>query len=205
MITLRITNLTKSFGRRKIFTGISLELSPGEALVVTGRNGSGKTTFLRALAGQMRADRGSVEIRRDDQPVPAEQSRHLIGLVAPDLVLYDELTARENLEFFARLRGLAPDSRRPEELLAQVGLEGRGDDLAGSFSSGMKQRLKYAYALLHRPPILLLDEPGANLDEAGDAMVAEVVAEQKKIGILILATNEAEEIPYGDQVLRIGE
>ncbi len=204
MISLRVSDLSKSFGRRRIFAGVNLDLGPGDSLAITGRNGSGKTTLLRVLAGLARADRGSVEFLRDGRPVPAEEHRHLVGLVAPDLVLYEELTALENLEFFAKLRGL-PRSSRASKLLERVGLGGRGDDPVGSFSSGMKQRLKYAYALLHRPPVLFLDEPSANLDEAGIEMVRQVIAEQKKDGILILATNEAEEISYGDQVLRLGE
>lgn len=203
MINLLVTGLSKSFGRRRIFSELNLDMKTGDSLVVLGKNGSGKTTFLRILAGLIRADRGRVEIRREDTPIPPEKYRHLIGLVAPDLMFYEELTARENLEFFARLHGLGTYAFRLEELLDQVGLMGRGDDLVGSFSSGMKQRLKYASALLHQPDILLLDEPGTNLDSSGNEMVRQVVEEQKKHGILIIATNEAEEIAYGGQTLRL--
>lgn len=204
VISLRVSDLTKSFGRRRVFDGISLNLETGGSLVVTGRNGSGKSTLLRTLAGLSRADRGLVEIAVDGRALPPEQHRRLIGLVAPDLVLYEELTAGENLDFFAKLRGL-PTGARSAELLEYVGLSGREKDAVSSYSSGMKQRLKYAFALLHRPPVLLLDEPSANLDEAGIEIVERVVAEQKARGILVVATNEAEEIRYGDSVLRLGD
>jgi heme exporter protein A len=89
-------------------------------------------------------------------------------------------------------------------MLERVGLAGRGGDPVSEYSSGMRQRLKYAQALLHRPPLLFLDEPTANLDEAGSSIVADIIAEQKMRGVLVLATNEPEEVAFGDEVLHLG-
>ncbi|MBI3946366.1 MAG: ABC transporter ATP-binding protein [Armatimonadetes bacterium] len=203
-VSLAVRDLAKGYGARGLFRGVGFELAPGQSLAVTGPNGSGKSTLLRILCGLARPTRGVVEYRIAGRPATARERRSLIGLVAPDLVLYDELTAVENLRFFARVRGLRRAEGALAHLLAEVGLGGRGDDLVGTYSSGMRQRLKYAFALLHRPPILFLDEPTANLDEAGTLFVRECIARQRATGILVVATNEREELRYGDRVLRLG-
>ena len=125
--------------------------------------------------------------------------------MAPYVQLYSGLTAVEHLSFVERLRGHAPDSEWHEELLRLVGLGGRGGERVGNFSSGMGQRLKYALALVHRPVILCLDEPTANLDTSG-ADVVRSVAEQHRArgGILIVATNEVGELAWGNQRVDVG-
>ena len=129
--------------------------------------------------------------------------RPLIGLVSPDLVLYDELSALENLAFFARVAGLAVTGDRLNEDLEKVGLGGRGKDKVGSYSSGMKQRLKYCLALLRKPPLLLLDEPMSNLDERGKKTVDGIIKSHK--GILVIATNERSELEYGSRIIRLDQ
>ncbi len=203
-VALAVRDLAKSYGRRGVFRGVSFDLQRGQSLAVTGRNGSGKSTLIRILCGLLRPSHGTVAYRVGDRPATERERRALIGLVAPDLILYEELSALENLRFFARVRGLHRSSDALEALLAEVGLEGRGSDRVGTFSSGMRQRLKYAYALLHRPPILFLDEPTANLDEAGIAFVRRAIAAQRAAGILVVATNDREELQYGDRILRLG-
>jgi len=204
MVTLELQGVAKAYGRRVLFRNVSLKLHAGRCLVVTGRNGAGKTTLLRIIAGLARPSRGEVCLSDERGPMDRARMRQSLGMVAPDLMLYDELTAAENLAFFARLRGLSADEGRQEKLLERVGLGGRGSDAVGTFSSGMKQRLRYAYALQHSPPILLLDEPTSNLDAAGEEMVTEVVAQQKAQGLLVIATNNAEEVRHGDEVLHLG-
>ncbi|MGQ9526132.1 MAG: ABC transporter ATP-binding protein [Armatimonadota bacterium] len=204
MVTVELRRLSKAFGSRVLFKDVDMKLHSGECLVVTGRNGSGKTTLLRIIAGLARPSRGQVLVADEAGPMDPFRLRRHLGLVAPDLVLYDELTALENLVFFARLRGISPDRARAEALLEFVGLHRRGNELVGTFSSGMKQRLKYAYALQHSPSVLLLDEPTTNLDDDGVEMVRRVVLMQKERGVLILATNSIEEAAYGDKVLRLG-
>ncbi|MGB9723554.1 MAG: ABC transporter ATP-binding protein, partial [Chloroflexia bacterium] len=161
--------------------------------------------LLRIIAGLTRPTEGLVLFSRDGRLLSPEERRRQTGLVAVDVSLYGELTARENLSFFARLHGRRLTPEEGEEFLREVGLVGRGDDLVQTYSSGMRQRLKYACARLHRPALLLLDEPGANLDEAGRTLVEEVIAHQRRHGLVVLATNDPREVAYGDVVLRLGE
>lgn len=203
-VFLAVRDLAKSFGRLGLFRGVSFELSPGEALVVTGRNGSGKSTLVRILCGLLRPTRGSIEYRVGERLVPGRDVKRLVGLVSPDLVLYEELTLLENLRFFARVRGLRRSDMELQTLLTQVGLESEGARRAGTLSTGMRQRLRFAHALLHEPPVLLLDEPTANLDDAGVAMARACMARQRSRGILVVATNNREELELGDQILRLG-
>ncbi|HVT18596.1 MAG TPA: ABC transporter ATP-binding protein [Thermoanaerobaculia bacterium] len=173
MATLRFADVRRRFGRLAVLTGVSGAAGEGEALLVTGRNGSGKSTLLRCLAGLLAPDSGTIEYSEAERPLDAAGRRRRVGLVAPELALYGELTVEENLDFFARLRGV--EGGRGRELLARLDLPaGR---LAANLSSGMRQRLRWAWALLHRPRLLLLDEPFQNLDAAGARAVRELLAE----------------------------
>ncbi|MCJ7497726.1 MAG: heme ABC exporter ATP-binding protein CcmA [candidate division Zixibacteria bacterium] len=205
MISLEVKDLTKSFGYRKVFEEINFSIKSGKSLVITGKNGSGKTTLLKILAGFLRPSKGEVVISLDGQIRKKEDKRKLLGFVAPDLFLYDELTALENLEFLVQIQGLGFNRSELNKKLEEMGLRGRGDDLVSSYSSGMKQRLKYVFALLNNPRILLLDEPGSNLDEPGICLLDKIIEEQKKRGILVLATNDKRETKYGDEILNLDE
>ena len=191
MVTLRLNGITHRYGRRSLFADLSLEVAAGEWLAITGRNGSGKTTLVRILAGLIRPTRGAAELLHDGKPLMGADRRRSLGLVTPDLALDAELTAREVLGFHARMRDLTPGGE--PALLDAVGLGGRGDDRVATFSSGMRQRLKYAFALQAAPPFLLLDEPTANLDEQGAAIVERVRREQRERGVLVVATNDPDE------------
>jgi heme exporter protein A len=125
-------------------------------------------------------------------------------MVAPDLQLYDELTGIENLRFFSSMSGCHLSAERASYLLTSVGLMGRGNDFYGEYSSGMKARLKLAVAVAADPEILLLDEPTANLDEAGRAIVHSVIEHRRNRGIVIFATNDQSEFQLGGQVVRLG-
>ncbi|HNP73623.1 MAG TPA: heme ABC exporter ATP-binding protein CcmA [Kouleothrix sp.] len=202
-LQLELSDVSVGYGARQVLAGVSLALRAGETLVVAGHNGSGKSTLLRVLCGLQRPSGGAVVYHAAGQRYAPEQARALVGWVAPDLQLYRELTALENLRFFAQVRGLRPGERELEALLEEVGLGGRGGDLLAAYSSGMAQRLRYAYALLHRPPVLLLDEPTVTLDERGAALVEQVVQRQRARGIVVIATNDPRELRYGDYVLRL--
>jgi heme exporter protein A len=204
MITLEARNLGKWFGRRKVFENIDFHLQERESLVITGRNGSGKTTLLKILCGFVKPTQGEVKISLNGENLSVDESKYLLGLVMPDLELYGELTALENLTFLSRIRGWNPDEGELREKLAQVGLAGRENDLVFSFSSGMKQRLKYAFAGLNDPKILFLDEPTSNLDQEGIKLVDQVASLQKEKGMLILATNEKMDLKYGDKIIQLG-
>lgn len=203
-IKLTVEGLGAGYGARGVFADVSLEVCAGEALVVSGHNGSGKSTFLRLLAGLQQPERGQITYWDGQAAFGPRSAGHLIGWVAPDLMLYRDLTARENLRFFADVRRLRLGDDAIEALLERVGLGGRGDDLLAAYSSGMAQRLRYAYALLHRPPFLLLDEPTVTLDERGAEVVDAVIAEQRRHGVVVIATNDPRELRYGNLVLRLG-
>jgi len=192
------------YGSLLLFRRLSFEMHGGESLAVTGANGAGKSTLLRILAGVLAPKAGTVTLTVDDAAVSSDRHPTRVGLVAPALGLYDGLTARENLAFLARARRLSDATRRIEETLTRVGLVDRADDPVSTFSSGMRQRVKYAAALLPAPPLLLLDEPAANLDAAGREMVEAVVADQQTGGgMVVVATNRADEAARHDRTLRI--
>lgn len=201
---LELEHVTIDYGARRVMEHISLILRQGEVLVVAGANGSGKSSLLRVLCGLQRPSNGSVAYIVDGVRYRPEAASGLVGWVAPDLQLYRELTALENLAFFASVRGLRRGRAELERLLDEVGLGGRGDDLLATFSSGMAYRLKYAYALLHEPPVLLLDEPTVMLDERGTALVESVIQRQRQRGVAVIATNDQRELRHGDYVLRLG-
>lgn len=141
----------------------------------------------------------------DTKQIEIEDFKHHIGFVSPYLNLYDEFTALENLQFLSSIRGTSQqNSQRIKDLLTRVGLWSRRDDAVGTFSSGMKQRLKYAFALLHEPAVLILDEPTSNLDAEGIDIVAQIMQEQKKSNILIIATNNSEEASSCTQQIQLG-
>jgi heme exporter protein A len=203
LVHLQLEAVSKRFGRRRVFEGLTVEVGHGEVLVITGANGSGKSTLLQVIAGLLRPTRGRVVVSLDGKPLAEADRREWLGMVSPDLTLYPELTALENLRFFELVRGREPREKELSALLERVGLQGRGGDRVGTYSSGMRQRLKYAFALSHAPRLLLLDEPTANLDVSGVSMVEQVIAEQRGRGILVLATNEPEEVRHGDRSLAL--
>jgi heme exporter protein A len=178
---LSFVQVRRRFGRLAVLGGVSGAVGAGEALLVTGRNGAGKSTLLRCLAGLLAPDSGTIDFREDAAapPLDAAARRRSVGLVAPDLAFYGELTAAENLAFFARLRGLGPE--RGDELLRRLELP--PDRPAAAMSSGMRQRLRWAWALLHRPSLLLLDEPFQNLDAAGVEITRRLLAEHLAPGL----------------------
>jgi len=201
-LKLTIDGLAKEFPGRPVFSGISAIVKNGGRLVISGPNGSGKSTLVRILCAFNRPTRGTVILEIDDKPLTRLDIRPHIGLVSPDMLLYDELTALENLSFFSGVSGNEFPLPDLERRLENIGLGGRGDDFVGSYSSGMKQRLKYCLALLRDPELLILDEPTANLDERGKELVDDIILSHK--GITIIATNEKSELEYGDQFIRLG-
>lgn len=191
----------KTFNRRKIFSGIEFVLHEGESLAIAGRNGSGKSTLLKILAGVLSPTRGTVALSLHGTTVAPAERFTAIGMVSPYLQLYDEFTGWENLDFLRRIRAIEVPDSDLTDLLRRVNLLPRKDDEVRTYSSGMKQRLKYAFALLHRPPLLLLDEPASNLDAEGIETVRGIIADQKGRGALIIATNDPADIEYCDRTI----
>ena len=203
---VELRGLEHRFGTRRVFGTVEARIEAGQVCAITGANGAGKSTLLRIVAGLLLPLRGEANVSMQGERLDALTRRAFIGYVAPDLTLYRELTGAENLQFFARLRGISLSREDLIERLTEVGLRGRGKDFVGTYSSGMRQRLKYAFALLARPPILLLDEPTANLDEAGAAIVKNIIEAQRTrpgSGLTILATNEPNETQWGDTLIRL--
>ncbi len=204
-VRLVIDHVSKLYGARQVLHNIVAELTTGDVLLVTGHNGVGKSTLLRLLAGLQRPSSGAIRYAAAGREWEPAEAQPLIGMVGPDIQLYRELTAQEHMAFVADVRGIRCDAASQRQALARVGLEQRADEYVARFSSGMVQRLRYALALLHQPPVLLLDEPTTNLDATGVAMVERVVAEQRACGITVIATNDPRDRAFGDFVLPLGE
>lgn len=204
-IRLQIDHVGKTYGTRHVLQSVCADLKSGETLVVTGRNGAGKSTLLRIIAGLLRPSQGQVQIWADGNLVHEAARRQVLGFVGADVHLYRELTAREHLRLLGRLRSLPMGPAQSTSALEQVGLAGREDEMVGGFSSGMQQRLRYALALIHRPRLLLLDEPTTNLDAAGIAVVDRIVKDAASDGIVILATNDLRDLQYGEYVLALDD
>ena len=167
MTALELEGLGRRFGEREALGGVSLTLEPGQTLVVFGANGAGKSTLLRVLATLLRPSSGSARLFGHDVTRDGWAVRGRIGFLGHQPLCYEDLTARENLAYHARLHGLRDPGARIEELLGAVGLAARSDDRVATFSRGMLQRLAACRAVLHAPDLLLLDEPRAGLDPAG--------------------------------------
>ncbi len=174
---IEISNLQKAFGRHRVLRGINLDIEAGSSVVLFGPNGAGKTTLLHILATLSRPSGGRVRVAGVDVTSNPEGIRQYLGLVSHAPLLYDDLSAAENLEFYARLYGIASPEARIRELLERVGLIHRRRDTVRTFSRGMVQRLAIARALLHNPPILLLDEPDTGLDPQAAEMMTGLLAE----------------------------
>ncbi len=177
------------YGRHRLFEALSFAVAPGAPLAIVGGNGSGKSTLLRILAGVLSPLGGTVTLDVRGEAVAPRDRPRCVGFAAPALELYGPLTARENLAFLVRARGLSGVDLDAE--LAAVGLAGRADEPVEAFSTGMRQRLRLASAVLPRPPVLLLDEPGATLDADGRALVARLVGDESRI--VVVATNDPAE------------
>lgn len=198
---LEFEGVRRAFGRLRVLGGVSGRVGPGEVLAVTGANGSGKSTLLRCLAALMAPDSGRIEYCEAGRSCDARERRRRIGFVSPDLALYEELSVVENLAFFARLRGLGP--RRAAELAERVALP--ADRPAGALSSGMRQRLRWAFALLHRPVLLLLDEPLQHFDAAGEQLAQTLLGEHLEAGGLAVVANPSSlELPHVASRLELG-
>lgn len=200
---LELDNLTMAYGPRVLFRGLSAAVAAGETLTVTGANGAGKSTLLKIIAGLVRPEAGTVHFAGGVSG-GAPQNRLQFGYVSPDVNMYAELSGCENIDFFARLRGLPPG--QGPDLLERVGLRTRGKDLVSAYSSGMRQRLKLAVSLLGAPPLLVWDEPTLALDARGAERVEQILeAHRAGGGLAVVATNDAGEAGrWGDKTLAVG-
>jgi len=200
---IRITGLRKAFGRHRVLRGIDIDIEAGSSVILLGPNGAGKTTMLRILATLSKASSGDVQIAGVSVNDNPEGIRQYLGMVSHSPLLYGDLSAEENLTFYARLYGVSETDGRREDLLQRVGLHHRRKDLVRTYSRGMVQRLAIARALLHNPPILLLDEPDTGLDpqaaEMMTALLREIGGSQRTI---VMTTHHLERgLELADRVL----
>jgi heme ABC exporter ATP-binding subunit CcmA len=202
---LDIRGLSKSFGLKPILRKVDLQVYAGERVALLGANGTGKTTLLRILACLTRATAGTVTIAGLDLALQTREVRRGIGFVAHQPYLYEELTALENLLFFARMYDVERPQERALALLARVGLSKKARERASSLSRGQTQRLALARALLHAPSFLLLDEPETGLDQDGRALLRSLLAEHRaRGGTTLFTTHELEHgIAQSDRVIML--
>ena len=194
-------NLSKSFGRRLIFKDINFSLSEIGSFGISGPNGSGKSTLVKIIAGLIAPSSGKIIHKNSGGEIIPEKLHNHIGFVSPYLILYEEFSAWENLKIIAQIRGVTFNAERVLSYLQQFGLDNRKDDLVKTYSSGMKQRLKFVFALQHLPDVLILDEPTSNLDEEGKKIVYTIINDEAKDRIVVVASNESRDLELCGEVL----
>ena len=203
--SISLQGVTKIFGRRLIFNKINREFVSGNIYGLAGRNGSGKSTLAKIIAGLISPTRGKILHSFEGSNIIPEKVHDYLGFVSPYLVLYDEFTAYENLAHFFRIRGMNVDEGKIDLLLERFTLLDRRNDLLKGYSSGMKQRMKYAFALLHEPKVMIFDEPTSNLDNAGKETVYEIIKEQAANNLVIVASNEDSDLALCNEVVNVEE
>ena len=189
---LEANQLGKRYGARWLFRNLSLTLGQGDFLVIRGANGSGKSTLVKALAGLVDLTQGSVSWPGD--------RRISVGYAALDMAVYPHLSPAEHLQMAAQLRGLSN-----EDVPERFGLEGCQHTRGGGLSTGQRMRLKMAMATQSQPSILILDEPGASLDEEGRALTDRLVREQLSRGCVVVATNDPSEAKGANLEIRLDD
>lgn len=202
-VSLRAAGLMHRYGPRVALQPLDFDIASPGVVAVTGPNGSGKSTLLRILSGLLRPTKGELEFHVSGGQIKPLERRHHVGLATPELSFYEEFTARENLAFMAEARALPQPAKAVQDALNDVQLETRADDRVSEFSSGMKQRLRLASAILHRPSLILLDEPGGHLDAEGRAVVERIVHQQSSRALVLLATNDPEEMRLATQRIEL--
>jgi heme exporter protein A len=198
---IELDGLERRYGERVALAGVSVRVETGQTLAVLGGNGAGKTTLLRVLAGLLRPHAGTATVLGASLPSERWRLAGRVGYVGHEPLLYRELSGRENLRYQARLHGVG--GPRVAEMLAAVGMERRADDPVRELSRGMVQRLAVARALLHDPPLLLLDEPRANLDPAASERLEPLVGRSSGRTRVLVSHDVAGTLAEADLVLRL--
>jgi heme exporter protein A len=205
---IEVKKLLKRFGLKTVLRGLDFHVDPGEFVVLLGPNGAGKTTFLRILASLSRPSLGQVSIAGHILPEQAAEVRRTLGVVSHLPLLYGDLTAEENLQFYGRMYDLPNVDSRVDEVLHLVGLDHRRRDLVRTFSRGMQQRLAIGRAVLHDPVVMLFDEPYTGLDQDASSMLDDVLRNVAARGRTVVMTSHdlarAEELGSRFDVLSRG-
>jgi ABC-type multidrug transport system ATPase subunit len=203
VVRLAGEGISHRYGARHALQGVSFEIGSPGTVAITGENGSGKSTLLRILIGLLRPTTGTTVLEVGHTVIEPRRRRTVAGLATPELSFYEEFSAAENLLFAAETRGVPDPRGAVRDALESVELTARADDRVGEFSSGMKQRLRLAFAVLHRPALLVLDEPGSHLDEAGRAVVGRLVHTFAGHGLVLVATNDPQEMTLAQRRIEL--
>lgn len=200
---IEIQGLTKSFGSHLALRGINLGIRQGESVVIFGPNGAGKTTLIKVLATIMNPSSGQILVNGLSLKKHTEEIRRRIGVVTHQTFLYSNLTAYENLEFYSRMYDVPRRKERIHELVAMVGMTSRLHDRVDTLSRGMQQRLSIARSLLHKPAIMLLDEPETGLDQQAVSMLWKALQEEEeeKRTIILTTHNLERGLELGERLL----
>ncbi len=188
---IKVQGLTKSFGTHLALRGVDLEVGQGESLVIFGPNGAGKTTLIKVLATIMNPSSGEVLVDGLSLKSSAEEIRQKIGVVSHQTFLYSNLTAYENLEFYSRMYDVPHPRERIREVVSLLGMTSRLYDRVGTLSRGMQQRISIARALLHKPTIMLLDEPETGLDQQATSLLWEALKAEGEGKLTIILTSHS--------------
>lgn len=199
--SIDVNKISKRFGRQLLFRDISFSLGTGDSFFITGPNGSGKSTMLQIIAGIQGSSSGEVVFSKGKKIISTEERFRDIGFTAPAVNPYEMLTAAENIAFASA----GAKEERISEMLNLFGLYRHREKPVGQYSSGMKQRLRLILAMIDSPGILLLDEPGSNLDSAGKDILFSAVDKIRKDTIIIIATNERDEMKLCEKGIDIAE
>jgi len=201
---IEIKALSKSFDNKPVIVDLNWRIDQGKCCMVAGPNGSGKSTLLKMICGLLQPKEGRVDFILAGKKIKPHVLFRYVRLTSPDLNLYGKLTVFENLVLFARLRDVQNWKKKITELLDFFELEKFAFQQFSCLSTGIKQRLKLASALVHEPLFLVLDEPGAGLDHTGKLMIYKVLDQQLKKGLAVMATNDEEEVKkYGSETIRL--
>lgn len=196
-------SINKTFGRRLIFRDINFKLKSSSVFGISGANGSGKSTLVKIIANLLSPSSGKLAHNLNGTEIKPEKLHNHIGLVSPYLVLYDEFTAYENLHYFSQIRGVIFNKERINDLLNKFLLFNRKDDLVKTYSSGMKQRLKFIFALMHSPQLIILDEPTSNLDDEGKEVVYQLIKDEGNKNIVVIASNEERDLLLCNEIIKL--
>lgn len=202
MIELNVTKLTKKFGSKPVLTDVSFSCS-STVLGISGSNGSGKSTLLKCISGLIKQSSGTVTWKINGSEIPKTDLKNHLGYAAPYVQYYEELSVMENLQFILDLNSHRK-LNSPEHLLERFDIKKLSQNLYGELSTGQQQRVKLAGALIHQPEILILDEPGSNLDKKGRSAVEDIVSTERENGhMIILASNQAYELDLCDKTVHL--
>ncbi|MBU1096788.1 MAG: ABC transporter ATP-binding protein [Bacteroidetes bacterium] len=201
--SLRLSKLTKIFGRRLVFKDIDYNFKTGRVYGIAGSNGSGKSTLSKIIIGLASSTSGNATHTFNDKTIAVDDLYNHVGFVSPYLILYDEFTAEENLIHFAKIRGLNYEEDKIKRLFDNFNLYDRRNDILKGYSSGMKQRMKFIFAMQHNPELYIFDEPTSTLDNQGKDAVYEIIGREKQNKLILIASNEDADLAICDEILNV--